>query len=77
MKLNEAIATRLQNILNERGLTAYKIAKLGGLPKQIVYSVLKCEYQRVSIDVVYQITATLSITLGEFFTDPIFDEVTD
>ena len=77
MKLNEAIAKRLKQILTQRSWTAYKVAKLGGIPKQIIYSILKSEYKRVSIDILFQIAATLGMTLEEFFADPVFNEVTD
>lgn len=77
MRLNEAIAKRLKQVLATRCLTAYKVAKLGGIPKQIIYSILKCEYRRISVDVIFQTTATLNMTLEEFFADPIFGEVTD
>lgn len=77
MKLNEAIARRLDGLLKKRDLTAYKVAKLGGVPKQVIYSILKCEYKKVSIDVIFQLCDTLNMTLEEFFSDPIFLEVTD
>ena len=77
MKLNEAIAERLNSILKEKGLSAYKLARMGGPSKQVLYSLLKCAYERVSIDVIFDIAVTLDMTLSEFFDDPIFDEVTD
>lgn len=77
MKLNEAIAQRLSAILKERGLSAYKLARMGGPSKQVLYSLLKCAYERVSIDVIFDIAVTLDMTLSEFFADPIFNEVTD
>ena len=77
MKLNEAIGKRIESIFQARGLTAYKVAKLGGVPKQVIYSILKCEYKKISIDVIYQITATLEISLEEFFSDSIFNDISD
>lgn len=77
MKLNEAIGKRFETIFQTRGLTAYKVAKLGGVPKQVIYSILKCEYKKILIDVIYQITTTLDMTLEEFFSDPIFGDISD
>lgn len=77
MKLNEAIGIRMENILNERGLTAYKIAKLGGFPKQVIYSVINHEYKKISVDTVFQFVATLNMSLAEFFSDPVFSEISD
>ena len=77
MKLNEAIAKRLSAILEEKKLTPYAVAQLGGIDKQIVYAVVKCEYKKVSTDTVYQIAETLGMSLGEFFSDSIFKDITD
>ena len=77
MKLNEAIGKRIKNILTERELTAYKVAKLGGIPKQVIYAVIKGEYNKISVDTVYQFTATLNMSLQDFFADPIFSDITD
>ena len=77
MKLNEAIGKRIETIFQERGLSGYKVAKLGGVPKQVIYSILKCEYKKISIDVIYQITATLDMSLEEFFSDPMFGDISD
>lgn len=77
MKLNEAIAKRLSAILKDRHLTPYAVAQQGGIPKQIVYSVVKCEYKKVTVDNVFQIAATLDMSLEEFFSDPIFKDITD
>lgn len=77
MKLNEAIAKRLSAILEERNLTPYAVAQLGGLDKQVVYAVVRCEYRKVSTDTVYQIAATLDMSLQEFFADPVFKDISD
>lgn len=70
MKLNEAIAKRLSDILSERNLTPYAVAQKGGIAKQIVYAAVNGEYKKVSVDTVYQIAATLDMSLEEFFGDP-------
>lgn len=77
MKLNEAIAKRLSAILENRHLTPYALAQQGGISKQVVYAVVKCEYKKVTIDNIYQIAATLDMSLEEFFSDPIFKDITD
>ena len=77
MKLTEAVGKRLQNILEERNLTQYGLSKLGGVPRQTINIVVKGQHDRLALDTVYQITASLGMSLEEFFADPIFDEVTD
>ena len=39
--------------------------------------VVKGLHGRGALDTIYQIAATLEISLAEFFNHPIFDEVTD
>ena len=77
MKLNEAIGQRIVNLMNERGLTAYRLSKMGGVSKQLVYILMKHQHDKVAVDSVYQITATLGISLKEFFDDPLFDDISD
>ncbi len=77
MKLTEAVARRIENLLKERGLTQYGLSKLGGVPRQTINIVVKGQHSQVALDTVYQIAASFGITLAEFFDDPIFDEVTD
>ena len=77
MKLVEAIGKRVEELLNERGYTLYQLQKEGGVPRSTVSDVILVKKKRVSTDTLYQICATLGITLKEFFEAPIFDEVTD
>ena len=77
MKLNQAIAKRLTAILAKENLTPYAVAKQGGISKQVVYAIVNCEYKKVSVDVLYQITATLNMSLQEFFNDEIFQDISD
>lgn len=77
MKLVEAIGKRVDDLLKERNLTLYKLQSLGGVPRSTVSDVILVKKKRVSTDTVYQICATLGITLYDFFNAPIFGEVTD
>ena len=77
MKLNQAIAKRLATILEKENLSPYAVAKQGGIAKQVVYAIVNCEYKKVSVDVLYQITATLDMSLQEFFNDEIFQDISD
>lgn len=77
MKLAEAVGKRLEKILQERNITQYGLSKLGGIPRQTINIVIKGSHDQVALDTIYQITATLGMTLEEFFADRIFEEVTD
>ncbi len=77
MKLSEAIGKRISDLLKERGLTAYKLSRMGGVSKQLVYILIKAQHDKVALDSVYQVAATLNLSLKEFFDDSIFDDITD
>ena len=69
MKLVEAISKRVGSLLSERSLTAYQLYKNGGVPRSTLSDVLLMKKKKVSTDTVYQICATLDISLTEFFND--------
>ena len=77
MKLTEAIATRVKNLLDVRGLSQYSLFKNGGVPRSTVSNVVNCNKKRVSTETVYQICSTLEISLKEFFDDEMFDNIDD
>ncbi len=77
MKLNEAIGKRIADLMKERGLTAYKLSRMGGVSKQLVYILVKAQHNKIAVDSVYQVAATLGMSLKEFFDDPIFDDISD
>ncbi len=77
MTLIEAVSERLKSILSERGLTKYKVEKMGGVPRSTVGKVVSAKFKTIELNTLYQICATLCISLKQFFDDPIFDEVSD
>ena len=77
MKLTEAIAKRVEELLKERNLSQYYLYKTGGVPRTTVNDVVNIRKKRVSTDTVYQICSTIGLTLGEFFSDPIFNDLED
>ena len=77
MTLSEAVGKRVENLLVERKMTQYQLYKNGGIPRSTISVTVDGKYKTVKLDTIYQIVATLGITLKEFFDDPLFDEVED
>lgn len=77
MKLTEAIAIRVNQLLTDRNLSQYSLFKNGGVPRSTVCDVVNNKKKRVSTETVYQICTTLGLTLAEFFDVPIFNELDD
>ncbi len=77
MNLTEATAKRINDLLEERNWKQYDLFKNGGIPRSTISNVIYLKKKKVSSYTVYQICATLGITMKEFYDDPIFDEVND
>lgn len=78
MTLSEAIVARFLVLMRERDFSQYDFYTKGGVPKATVSQILNgTRRKNIAISSLYQMTSTMGITLGEFFSDPIFDEVTD
>ena len=77
MKLVEAVGKRVDDLLKNRNMTQYEVAQQGGIPGSTISVVGAEKRNSVTIDTIYQICATLGISLKTFFDDPIFDEVSD
>ncbi len=74
MKLEEAVSRRLSKLMEERGLTQYKLSRLGGVPKSTISTIINATY-KPRLETMYQIVATLGISLKDFFDDPLFDNI--
>ena len=77
MKLTDAVRFRLRNIIEERGLTQYQIHKEGGIAKSTISQILSGKKERIEIHTLYEITATIGISLKDFFDDPMFNDIED
>ncbi len=77
MKLVEAIGKRVEDLLEEKAMTQYKLSKLGGVPRSTICLLIAAKNKTVKMDTVYQIAATLSMSLKDFFDAPIFDDICD
>lgn len=75
MKLSEAIALRVKNLLNKKSLKPYFLFKEGGIPRSTISNLWSNHINNVSTDLVYQICSTLDISLEKFFDDHIFENV--
>ena len=74
MKLNEAISMRLNELLNERGMTQYQLFMKSGIPKSTIGNVINCSYDSVKLRIIHEMCQGLDISIMEFFQSPLFDE---
>jgi predicted transcriptional regulator len=76
MTLDEAVAIRLKQLLDEKHWIGYSVQKEGGVPRSTVGKIMM-QQRSPKLSTIYQISSTLGITIREFFNDPIFDNIID
>ena len=74
MKLNQAISTRLMELLNERKMTQYQLYIRSGGPKSTIGNVINCSYDSVKLRIIHEMCQGLEISIIDFFNSPVFAE---
>ena len=74
MLLNEAISTRLTELLKERGMTQYQLYMKSGVPKSTIGNVINCSYDSVKLRIIHEMCQGLEININDFFNSPLFEE---
>lgn len=77
MKLTEATGKRIEELLKKNGYSQYQLQKKGGIPRSTVSVIISDKVKTVKLDTIYQIAATLGVSLKEFFDSPLFDDLDD
>ncbi len=73
--IKDAVVMRLQEILKERNMRVNELANLSGITPSTVYSMMDERRKEITINVIKKLCDGLDMTLGEFFSSPIFDEL--
>ena len=73
-RLNEAVSTRLTELLRERGMTQYQLYMRSGVPKSTIGNIVNMSYDSVKLRVLHELCQGLEVSLTEFFTSPLFEE---
>ena len=74
MKLNEAVSRRLQELLQERGMTQYQLSMQSGLPKSTIGNIVNCQYDSMKLRIIHEMCQGLGMNISEFFASQLFDE---
>lgn len=72
MKLNEAIAYRIKELMKERGMTQYQLYLKTGVPQSTLSTIMKCSYPSMKVRIIYEICDGLEINLEDFFASDLF-----
>ena len=73
MAVKDAVAARFAELCRERGIKYNELATLSGVTPSTVYSMMDPARRDISVITVKKLCDGLGITLGEFFSAPVFD----
>ncbi len=72
MTVGEAVAKRLDEFLQEKNLTLYKLAKDAYLPVSTLFNLYRKHTKSPTLTVMLKIVDALGITMNEFLDSPLF-----
>ena len=75
MTVKEAVVARFLELLRERNMRPNELATLAGVTPSSVYSMLDAHRRELSINLIKKLCDGLEISLGTFFSAPVFDEL--
>lgn len=75
MGVKQAVVLRFKEIMRQRNMRPNELANLSGVTPSTVYSMLDERRKELSINVIKKLCDGLDMTLGEFFSVPLFDEL--
>ena len=73
MCVKDAVAFRFAELCSQRNMRLNELAGISGVTPSTVYSMMDPKRREVSISVIKKLCDGLEISLGEFFSAPVFD----
>ena len=75
MTVKDAVAKRFEQLCDQRGICPNELATRAGVTPSTVYSLFDPSRQSIAVVTVKKLCDGLDITLAEFFSCPLFDEL--
>ena len=75
MTVKEAVVARFLEILSQRKMRPNELAVRSGVTPSTVYSMLDARRRELSINLIKKLCDGLDMSLGTFFSAPVFDEL--
>ncbi|MBE7032950.1 MAG: helix-turn-helix transcriptional regulator [Ruminococcaceae bacterium] len=75
MDIKDAIVERFLQLCNEKGWKINELANISGVTPSTAYSMMDNSRRDISIRTIKKFCDGLEITLGDFFSTEIFDEL--
>ena len=74
MHLNEAVSSRLTELLHQNQMTPYQLYIKSGVPKSTIGNILNCAYPSMKLRIIHELCQGFEISITEFFCSPLFEE---
>lgn len=74
-KVKDAVVKRFKKICSERGIKPNELANISGVTPSTVYSLFDDKRRNVSISTIKILCDGLDVTLKEFFSSDIFEDL--
>ena len=75
MSLSDAIRKRIRYYLDKNNMSIWALFKASGIPRSTLCSFMNVTTELSKLDTLLHVCEGFNITLIEFFSDPIFNEV--
>lgn len=75
MNLSNAVRKRIKFYLKEKNMNIWKLCKMSGIPCSTISTFMSGKTELIKLDTLLHICEGFNITLCEFFSDSIFDNV--
>ena len=75
MYVKDAVVFRFMELCKERHMAINELATLSGVTPSSVYSMMNPDRRELRISLIKKLCDGLEITLGEFFSAKVFDEL--
>ncbi len=75
MNVKQATVMRFRDIMVQRNIRPNELANISGVTPSTVYSMLDEKRKELSINTIKKLCDGLEITLGEFFSTELFDNL--
>ena len=75
MFIDKAIALRLTNIMRNKQISQYELSKRSTIEQSTISHIINGDTKEPKITTLVKIIESLGITIAEFFSDKIFDNL--
>ena len=75
MQLSDATRIRIRQLLKENNMKIWNLANAAGVSLPTISDFMKNDTKHLRIDTMLHICEGFNITLVDFFSDPVFDDV--